>query len=123
MAVVIDFSKYMNQILEIDPRSHTAGLSRASSANELRHAAHKFGLTFPVDPATHKYCTLGGMIGNISCGVHSMMGGKTVDNVEELEILTYDGLHSTLNKPDPSSLKSILTAPAVRRKFTPDFTH
>ncbi len=109
VAVVIDFSKYMNQILEIDPHSRTARVEPGVICDELRHAAHKFGLTFPVDPATHKYCTLGGMIGNNSCGVHSMMGGKTVDNVEELEILTYDGLHLTVNKPDPSSLKSILS--------------
>src|SRR6185437_3105869 len=52
--------------------------------------------TFAPDPATHKYCTIGGNIGNNSCGVHTVMGGKTVDNVEALEILTYDGLHTTV---------------------------
>ncbi len=59
--------------------------------DELRNAAKKHGLTFAPDPATHEWCTLGGNIGNNSCGAHTVMGGKTVDNVEELDILTYDG--------------------------------
>jgi FAD/FMN-containing dehydrogenase len=57
----------------------------------LRNAAKAHGLTFAPDPATHQWCTLGGNIGNNSCGAHTVMGGKTVDNVEALEILTYDG--------------------------------
>ena len=59
--------------------------------DSLRAAAEKHHLTFAPDPATHDRCTLGGMIGNNSCGVHSVMAGKTDDNIEELEILTYDG--------------------------------
>ena len=57
----------------------------------LRAAAEKHHLTFAPDPATHDRCTLGGMIGNNSCGVHSIMAGKTDDNIDALEILTYDG--------------------------------
>ena len=49
------------------------------------------GLTFGPDPATHAWCTLGGMIGNNSCGTHSLRHGKTVDNVERLRIVTYGG--------------------------------
>ena len=59
--------------------------------DHLRNAAERHHLTFGPDPATHNRCTLGGMIGNNSCGVHSVMAGKTDDNIEELEILTYDG--------------------------------
>src|SRR5439155_12332915 len=59
--------------------------------DDLRNETEKFGLTFGPDPATHKWCTLGGMIGNNSCGVHSVMAGRTVDNVEALEVLLYDG--------------------------------
>ena len=59
--------------------------------DEVRNAATKVGLTFGPDPATHNHCTLGGMIGNNSCGTHSVMAGKTVDNIHELRILTYDG--------------------------------
>jgi FAD/FMN-containing dehydrogenase/Fe-S oxidoreductase len=92
VAVVIDFSKYMNRILAIDPDGGLARVEPGVINDQLREAALRHGLTFPPDPATHQYCTLGGNIGNNSCGAHTVMGGKTVDNVEELDILTYDGL-------------------------------
>ena len=68
-----------------------------SVLDHAREAAEKHGLTFGPDPATHNHCTLGGMIGNNSCGVHSVMaqfagtGARTSDNLHELEILTYEG--------------------------------
>jgi FAD/FMN-containing dehydrogenase len=92
VAVVIDFSKYMNRILALDPDSRLARVEPGVINDTLRHEAMRHGLTFAPDPATHQYCTLGGNIGNNSCGAHTVMGGKTVDNVEELDILTYDGL-------------------------------
>src|SRR5271165_3642508 len=91
VAVVLDFSRYMNQILEIDPARRIARVQPGVVLDQLRNAAEKYHLTFAPDPATHDRCTLGGMIGNNSCGVHSVMGGKTDDNIEELEILTYEG--------------------------------
>src|SRR5438045_9083167 len=82
----------MNRIIDLDPQKRTARVEPGVILDSLRDAAKKHGLTFAPDPSTHNHCTLGGMIGNNSCGVHSVMGGKTVDNVEELEVLTYDGL-------------------------------
>ncbi len=64
-------------------------------------AATPHDLTFGPDPATHNHCTLGGMIGNNSCGVHSVIAGRTADNVHELEILTYDGLVHAGRRHDP----------------------
>jgi FAD/FMN-containing dehydrogenase/Fe-S oxidoreductase len=90
VAVVLDFSKYMNRILEIDPARRMARVQPGVVLDNLRAAAEKHRLTFAPDPATHDRCTLGGMIGNNSCGVHSVMAGKTDDNIEALEILTYD---------------------------------
>jgi FAD/FMN-containing dehydrogenase/Fe-S oxidoreductase len=107
VAVVIDFSKYMNRILDIDPDSKTATVEPGVICDQLRNTAEEYHLTFAPDPATHKYCTLGGMIGNNSCGVHSVMGGRTVDNVEELEILTYDGLKMRVGRTNPAELKQI----------------
>jgi FAD/FMN-containing dehydrogenase/Fe-S oxidoreductase len=96
VAVVIDFSKYMNQLLALEPDARLAKVQPGLINDHLREAAARFGLTFAPDPATHKYCTLGGNIGNNSCGAHTFWGGKTVDNIEELEILTYDGLRMTV---------------------------
>jgi FAD/FMN-containing dehydrogenase len=92
VAVVIDFSKHMNRLLALDPDARLARVEPGLINDQLREAAKRHGLTFAPDPATHQYCTLGGNIGNNSCGAHTFWGGKTVDNVEELEILTYDGL-------------------------------
>ena len=92
VAVILDFSRHMNQILEIDPARRIARVQPGVVLDTLRAAAEKHHLTFAPDPATHDRCTLGGMIGNNSCGVHSVMAGKTDDNIEALEILTYDGV-------------------------------
>jgi FAD/FMN-containing dehydrogenase/Fe-S oxidoreductase len=91
VAMVLDFSKYMAQILEIDPARRIARVQPGVILDHLRAAAEKHHLTFAPDPATHDRCTIGGMIGNNSCGVHSIMAGKTDDNIEALEVLTYDG--------------------------------
>jgi FAD/FMN-containing dehydrogenase/Fe-S oxidoreductase len=90
-AIVMDFSKYMAHILEIDPERRIARVEPGVVLDDLRAAAEKHHLTFAPDPATHDRCTLGGMIGNNSCGMHSIMAGKTDDNIEALEIVTYDG--------------------------------
>src|SRR3954468_22586675 len=76
--------------------------------DDLRNAAEKHTLTFGPDPATHSRCTIGGMIGNNSCGVHALMAGKTVDNIEELEILTYDGVRMRVGATSDDELESII---------------
>jgi FAD/FMN-containing dehydrogenase/Fe-S oxidoreductase len=90
-AVILDFTKYMASILEIDPVRRIARVEPGVVLDQLRAAAEKHHLTFAPDPASHDRCTLGGMIGNNSCGVHSIMAGKTDDNIESLEVLTYGG--------------------------------
>jgi FAD/FMN-containing dehydrogenase/Fe-S oxidoreductase len=105
VAVVLDFSKYMNRVLEIDPRAKTARVEPGCVLDDLRNAAAKHGLTFAPDPATHTHNTLGGMIGNNSCGPHSVMGGETVENVLELEVLTYDGTRLTVGRTDEVRLR------------------
>ncbi len=92
VAVVLDFSRHMNRILEIDPDRRIARVQPGVILDQLRNAAEKHHLTFGPDPASHDRCTIGGMIGNNSCGVHSVMAGKTDDNIEELEVVTYDGV-------------------------------
>src|SRR3954464_15292775 len=91
VAVVLDFSRHMADILEIDPERRTARVQPGVVLDHLRNAAEKHRLTFAPDPASHDRCTIGGMIGNNSCGVHSIMGGKTDDNIEALEVVIYNG--------------------------------
>ena len=108
VAVVLDTSKYLDQILAIDLENKTARVEPGVVLDELRKAVHSHNLTFGPDPATHNRCTFGGMIGNNACGVHSVMAGKTVDNVEELEIVTYDGLRMNVGKTSERELERII---------------
>ncbi|MBO0745318.1 MAG: FAD-binding oxidoreductase, partial [Candidatus Dormibacteraeota bacterium] len=108
-AVVFDFSKYMNRILELDPERRVARVQPGVICDELRDAAEEHGLTFGPDPATHDHCTLGGMIGNNSCGTHSVMGGKTVDNLIEMEVLLYDGTRLTVGGTSEERLAAIIS--------------
>jgi FAD/FMN-containing dehydrogenase/Fe-S oxidoreductase len=108
VAVILDFSRYMNQILEINPVRHIARVQPGVVLDSLRNAAEKHRLTFAPDPATHDRCTIGGMIGNNSCGVHSVMAGKTDDNIEALEILTYDGPRMKVGATSSDELERII---------------
>jgi len=107
-AVVLDFTKYMAEILEIDPARKLARVQPGVILDHLRNAAERHHLTFAPDPATHDRCTLGGMIGNNSCGVHSVMAGKTDDNIEALEILTYDGLRMKVGATSKQEIEQIV---------------
>ena len=76
--------------------------------DRLREAAELHHLTYAPDPATHSRCTLGGMIGNNSCGVHGLLGGKVVDNVESLDIVLYDGTRMTVGRTSPEQLEALI---------------
>jgi FAD/FMN-containing dehydrogenase/Fe-S oxidoreductase len=110
VAVVFDFTKYMNRILELDPKRGFATVQPGVVLDTLRNQAEVHKLTFAPDPSTHNRCTIGGMIGNNSCGTHSLLGGKTVDNVEELRILLYDGTQMTVGPTTGEDLDRILRA-------------
>src|SRR6266571_1391728 len=109
VAVIIDMSKYMHKIIEINPQKRLARVQPGIVLDALRNAAEQHKLTFGPDPATHAWCTLGGMIGNNSCGTHSVMAGMTADNVEALDILTYDGLHMRVGKTSDEELEQIVS--------------
>jgi FAD/FMN-containing dehydrogenase/Fe-S oxidoreductase len=108
VAVVLDFTKYMNQIVELDPVQRYARVQPGVVLDSLRNRAEAHHLTFAPDPSTHNRCTIGGMIGNNSCGTHSLLGGKTVDNIEELQVLLYDGSLMTVGATSDEELDSIL---------------
>jgi FAD/FMN-containing dehydrogenase/Fe-S oxidoreductase len=114
VALVMDFSKYMHRILELDSDKRLARVEPGCVLDDLRHAAEGYHLTFGPDPATHTHCTLGGMLGNNSCGIHShlsaneALGLRTSDNTEELAILTYDGVGMRVGATSPEELEAII---------------
>ncbi len=110
VAVVIDTSKYLNRVVSVDPAARTAIVEPGTVCDTLRDAAERHRLTFAPDPATHSRCTLGGMIGNNSCGPHSVMAGKTVENIEALEVLTGDGERFWVGPTSDEELAAIIRA-------------
>jgi FAD/FMN-containing dehydrogenase/Fe-S oxidoreductase len=90
-ALVMDFSKYMNRILALDPDLRRARVQPGVRLDRLQRAARPFGLWFGPDPATIRQCALGGMIGNNSCGARSLRYGKTGDHVHTLDCILADG--------------------------------
>jgi FAD/FMN-containing dehydrogenase/Fe-S oxidoreductase len=95
--VVLDFTRHLNRIVDVDPEARTARVQPGVVLDDLRAAAAPHGLTFGPDPSTHSRCTLGGMIGNNACGSHSVAWGTTADNVRALDVLTYRGEHVRLD--------------------------
>src|SRR5258707_1964239 len=95
-ALVLDFSKYMNHVVAIDPDARVAQVKPGLVQSHLNSELGSHRLFFAPDPSTKDRCTIGGMIGNNSCGAHSAAYGKTVDNVEALEVVLYDGTRMTL---------------------------
>jgi FAD/FMN-containing dehydrogenase/Fe-S oxidoreductase len=108
VAVVIDYSRHMNALTSIDPDARLARVEPGIVLDRLRDAAELHHLTYAPDPATHSRCTLGGMIGNNSCGVHGLLGGKVVDNVESLDIVLYDGTRMTVGATPPERLEALI---------------
>src|ERR1700676_4259943 len=106
VAVILDFTKYMNKILEINIEQGFARVQPGVVLDTLRNLAEKRHLKFAPDPSTHNRCTIGGMIGNNSCGTPSLLGGKTVDNVEQLRILLYDGTQLTIGATSDEELET-----------------
>jgi FAD/FMN-containing dehydrogenase len=116
VAVVMDFSKYLRGVLKIDQEKKLGTVEPGCVLDDLRDAAEQHGLIFGPDPATHSHCTLGGMLGNDSCGIHSLLAAKygrglrTADNTEELEVLTYDGCRMRVGATPPDELERVIRA-------------
>lgn len=120
VAVVFDLSKSCNGIVDVDETQRMAIVEPGVICDTLRDAAEVFGLTFAPDPSTHSRCTLGGMIGNNSCGPHSVMAGKTLENVEALEVVTYDGERFWAGPTSDDELEAIIAAGGRRGQIYSD---
>lgn len=89
--IVIDCSKYLNKIIDIDPVLQTALVQPGVVLDQLNRAGNAHGLQFGPDVATATRANLGGMIGNNSAGAHSILHGKTIDHVRRLRVLLHNG--------------------------------
>ncbi|MGN6341101.1 MAG: FAD-binding and (Fe-S)-binding domain-containing protein [Ginsengibacter sp.] len=117
VAVVMDMTKYYNKVLKIDKEKKTVTVQPGIVLDEMRNATKKSAnLTFGPDPATHSHCAIGGMLGNDSCGIHSVMsqfygyGARTADNTESMTILTYDGIKMKVGPTSDEELANIIQA-------------
>ncbi|QYJ15767.1 hypothetical protein Rxycam_01595 [Rubrobacter xylanophilus DSM 9941] len=109
VAVVIDTSHHMREILEVNPDERYARVQPGVVRDQLSlMTEERYNLTFAPDTSTHAYATFGGMIGNNSCGVHSVMAGRTSDNVEELEVALYDGTRLRVGNHEEQELERII---------------
>ncbi|MCS0639633.1 FAD-binding protein [Streptomyces sp. LP05-1] len=115
--VVLDFSRYFNRLLALDPEARTATVEPGIVLDDLQRAAAGHGLLFGADPSTHSRCTLGGMIGNNACGTHSLAWGKTSDNVVELEVVTYRGTVVRLGGTTREEIDRIVAAGGERGRL------
>jgi len=105
VAVVIDWSKYCHGLVSVDLAAKTCVIEPGIVLDELNAQLAPHRLMFGPKPATHDHCTLGGMIGNNSCGATAQAYGKTVDNLVRLEVLTYDGSGSGPGRPATKSTR------------------
>ncbi|OBH08857.1 FAD-binding and (Fe-S)-binding domain-containing protein [Mycobacterium sp. E1747] len=106
--VVMDFSRHLNRVLEIDPDARTATVEPGVIQESLQRAVAPVGLRFGPDPSTFTRCTIGGMIGNNACGSRTLGYGRTSDNVASLEVATANGEILDLTSGDGTSSSAIL---------------
>ncbi|MFE3853842.1 FAD-binding and (Fe-S)-binding domain-containing protein [Streptomyces griseorubiginosus] len=115
--VVLDFTRHMNQLVSLDPGARTAVVQPGLVLDRLQDAAAPHGLRFGPDPSTHSRCTLGGMIGNNSCGSHSVAWGTTADSVRELDVITARGQRLRLGQEwagAPAGLRELVDGDLAR---------
>ncbi|CAM5437357.1 Dimethylmenaquinone methyltransferase OS=Streptomyces viridochromogenes OX=1938 GN=ACM01_12515 PE=4 SV=1 [Streptomyces viridochromogenes] len=115
--VVLDFTRHMDRLLSLDPGTRTAVVQPGLVLDRLQEAAAPHGLRFGPDPSTHSRCTLGGMIGNNSCGSHSVAWGTTADSVCELDVLTARGERLRLGRDwagAPEGLRALVEGDLAR---------
>jgi FAD/FMN-containing dehydrogenase/Fe-S oxidoreductase len=116
VAVVIDFSKYLTGILDIDSGRRLATVQTGVINEQLNKVTGRQGLVFGPDPSSHSRCTLGGNLGNNSCGTHSIHshlygpGPRTSDNTYALDVLTYDGARFSVGVDEEDELDGIIAA-------------
>ena len=116
-AVLIDWSKYCNRLVSLDPAGRSCVVEPGIVLDTLNAQLAEHGLMFGPKPATHDRCTLGGMIGNNSCGATAQAYGKVVDNVRRLEVLLYDGTRMWVGPTGDKEYAAIVAAGGRRAEI------
>ncbi|WP_244501128.1 FAD-binding and (Fe-S)-binding domain-containing protein [Streptomyces sp. TP-A0874] len=116
-AVVIDWTKYCDRMVSVDAEARTCVVEPGIVLDELNRQLAGHGLMLGPKPATHSHCSLGGMIGNNSCGASAQAYGKTVDSVRRLEILTYDGTRCWVGPTTSEEFQRIVAAGGRRAEL------
>jgi FAD/FMN-containing dehydrogenase/Fe-S oxidoreductase len=106
-AVVLDWTKYCHRLVSVDAAARTCVVEPGIALDDLNRALAPYGLMYGPKPSTHQTCTIGGMVGNNSCGASAQAYGKTVDNLRRLEVLTYDGLRMWVGPTSAGELEQI----------------
>ncbi|MGM9347685.1 FAD-binding and (Fe-S)-binding domain-containing protein [Streptomyces salinarius] len=105
--VVLDWSKYCRRVESVDPDARTCVVQPGIVLDDLNRQLAPYGLRYGPEPATHPNCTIGGMIGNNSCGATAQAHGKVVDNIARLEVLLYDGTRFWCGETDDEEYAGI----------------
>ncbi|MFE3215673.1 FAD-binding and (Fe-S)-binding domain-containing protein [Streptomyces antimycoticus] len=116
-AVVIDWTKYCDRLVSVDTDRRTCVVEPGIVLDELNRRLAAQRLKFGPKPSTHSHCSLGGMIGNNSCGASAQAYGKTVDNVRRLEVLTYDGTRCWVGRTADDEFAAVIAAGGRRAEI------
>ncbi len=112
-AIVLDFTPHMDALLELNATEGWARVQPGIVLDALNHAAAPYGLHYPIDPSTRNRATIGGGVGNNSCGAHSVIYGKTLDQVLALEVVLSDGNRTTLAPVSGAALETKRALPGL----------
>ena len=109
-AIVLDFSKYLNNVLEVNAEESWARVQPGIILEQLTKQVANHGLQYAPDPTTANRACVGGGIGNNTCGAHSVIYGKTLDHINELDVILSDGSRAHFAPLTASELESRLSA-------------
>ncbi|MQA00187.1 MAG: FAD-binding protein [Dehalococcoidia bacterium] len=112
-AVVLDLSRHMDRVLEVNVEERWARVQPGVVLANLNRALRTTGLQYAVDPATQNRATIGGGIGNNSCGSHSVRYGKTIDQVLAVDVVLSDGSRTSFERLDGTALEAKLDLPGI----------
>ncbi|MEC9308978.1 MAG: FAD-binding oxidoreductase, partial [Chloroflexota bacterium] len=116
-AIVMDFSKYMNQLIEVNQEEHWAKVQPGIVLDHLNKLLQPYNLQYAPDPTTASRACVGGGIGNNTCGAHSVIYGKTLDHVKELDVVLSDASQSVLKELDPRELEYKLSGSGLESEI------